>query len=338
MLEQLDALIPEIGGQTRYWFVRTEGGSLFKAFLGSGSIAVGYSRISIADVNALPEVNPAEAARLLVKSKYPDKKSPGFAATQILSITRNIQKGDYILIPSTGTERIAIGQVTDEQAFEEVLVSGDHEYSDYKLRRKVSWISQYSRLDIHPQVWRILHTHQAIVNASEFAPWIDPLVYDLYKKNGEYYYSVRIEKQDHINGQVLFRACLGLFDATDDFSGLHGIDSDASAVDVKINLNSPGRIQFIAGKAATVGMIALLVVMLNGGAVKIKSETLKIDIDLNSPGVIRALNTYMNDSENRKMMGALTDKIHSLQISDSSQVESLIKAIAESSKQDQTNE
>lgn len=334
MIDQLTKHIPEIGTQTRYWFVRTEGGSLFQAFIGSGSIATGYSKITLSDIDDLGQENIGEKTKALVKAKYPEKKSPGFAASQILCIARHIQKGDYVLIPSSGTERIAIGQVTDSKPFEETLKSGDQEFPDFCMRRRVSWIAQYPRLEIHPQVWRILQTHQAIVNATEFAPWIDPLIFDLYKKGDEYYFSARIQKQNHINGQTLFRACLGLFDATDDFAEQEGIDSDSSKVDVKINLNSPGRIQFIAKQASTIGIIALLIVLLNGGALVIKSETLKINVDLNSPGIVKAVSDYLNASEKRKMMSALTDKINALQISDSQQIEALIDSInkAESEK------
>lgn len=328
VLDPLTKRIPVIPEDVGYWFVRTAGGALHQAFIASESIAVGYSRIGLGEVLAAAKSDAPDAAlKQIVKRKYPDKKSPGLAVSQLLAIASGIKKGDYVLIPSAGTARIAIGQVQDSMPFEKTLVSGEHTYEDYSKRRRVKWIANYARSEINPNVWKILNTHQTIVDAAEYSQWIDPLIFDFFKKGENYHLSIRINRKEHINGRVLFEACLQMFEAADRFSSSHGLVGSSDQIEVKINLNSPGKIQLIAKTAKVLGVLSLVVLLLNGGGLKFTVKGLGIDMDINTPGVIQAVNTFLNDQQNRELKESLQAKIDALKVDDSAQIESLLAQI-----------
>lgn len=326
-IDTLIAQLPEISTDARYWFVRTDSGRLYGAFISSQSIAMGYEKISIKEIKALPIVDTYQKLRDIVGKHYPNKRSSGIAAAQLLTFCRDIKKGDFVLIPNQGTEKIAIGIIEDGKVYEEVLKGADYDYPEYEKRLKVKWLGAFQRQEINPNVWRILHTHQTIVEATAYSPWIDSLLYDFYKKGDEYHYLLRIGKREHINGRILFESCLELFEIGDAFATREQYSENSAEIDVKINLNSPGDIELIASTAKILGIIALSVIMLNGGGLKFRVQRFGIDLDINTDGFIKKFNKFLNDRSNRRIKESLNEKLQHLNVNDSAQVESMIKTL-----------
>ena len=153
------------------------------------------------------------------------------------------------------------------------------------------------------------------------------MLYDFYKKGSEYHYSLRIGKRQHINGRILFESCLQLFEIGDSFAAREHLSANSSDIDVKINLNSPGDIELIASSVKILGIIALSVVMLNGGGLRFRAERLGLDLNISTDGFLKKLNDFLNDRSNRRIKESLNEKLLDLNVKDSSQIESMIKTI-----------
>lgn len=83
-------------------------------------------------------------------------------------------------------------------------------------------------------------------------------------------------------------------------------------VEIKINVNSPGRIQLKAPHARVVLLIAILVVAVNGGGLKVDTSGFKLD--LSTDGLIQNLTDYHNNSHDRAVKKKLLETMDSLKI------------------------
>jgi hypothetical protein len=287
---------------------------------------MGYSLISGKEVRAADVTVNKDALKKIIKKHYPNKKSPGIGAYQLHAFFNEMKIGDYILIPAWGTNKITVGQISSDP-FKEVLKAADKEYSEFNNRRQVKWVSSHSRNDISPKVWRIFNTHQTIVNATEYAEWIDPLIFDLFKKNGVYHFLLKIRRENDINARILFMACLELFELVDDFAKKNDFNENADGIDTKINLNSPGKIEFAARAAKVIAVLSITVLLINGGGIDAKIPKLGIDFDMHTDGIIKQVSDFLNDRSNRNLKASLVAKIANLKIEDSAQVSELIRSI-----------
>lgn len=324
-IDKIVAAIPQISTDARYWFVRTDGGSLYAPFIASQTIAIGYPKIGLALVPADLTAEGIKTLKTLVAKLYPEKKHAGVSASQLLTFQRVMKPGDYVLVPSAGTSRITIGMLTKKPPFEAPLKYDGKDYPEFTKRRSVNWIKTVRRSDLNPNILKILNTHQTIVEASDYAAWIDPLLFDIFRKGDTYHYSLDVRKKEHINARVLFPACLEMFKLVDEFAAQEHFHQDASDIDTKINLNSPGKIELITKASRFICAAALLVILLNGGGFEMKSDWLKLDVNIHSDGIIKKFNDFLNDRSRRGLRDSLTEKIAALQIQNPEQLQALLQ-------------
>lgn len=318
--EELQAFLaeaPEIKPEAQYWFVRTQGGTLFQAFLASSSIAINYSKIPLAEVPASDDPEKETKMRALISKHYPAIKQPGFVANQILTFCYGMKKGDFVICPSYGTHSLALGTIGDSKAFEEELVVGDREYSDFRLRRSVHWAKKVERSEVNPKLLAILLTHQTIVSANSFAAIIDPMFYDFFRKGNEVHYVMDVEQTGQINAHTLFGACSELLSKVDDIAEKEDLPQDSSALSTRINLNSPGAIEFAAANPALcVAVLAILVVALNGGGLKLKIKD-TVNLDLGGDGLLKRISDFLDAKSERRLTESMKSKLEKLAIKDS---------------------
>jgi hypothetical protein len=106
VLDELTAQVPEIKPGARYWFFRTAGVDLFRPFVGSGSIAFGYPRVTLKTLHGLPKENYLGHLKDLVAKLYPDNKTPGLAASQLLRFVSEMKPGIMFLSHRRGPRRL----------------------------------------------------------------------------------------------------------------------------------------------------------------------------------------------------------------------------------------
>jgi restriction system protein len=190
-------------------------------------------------------------------------------------------------------------------------------------------MGRYRRDEFNAKVWRILITHQTIVDATAYAQWIDQLLFDFFKKGDQFHYVVRIKEEESISARLLFKACLELLELGDEYAAARDIDANGDQVDVRINLESPGTVELIAHTAQTaqiLGIIALAIICLNGGGLKLNIAKLGINLDIHTDGLIKKINDFLNSSKNRAVRDSLRSKIDRLKVEDSEQITKLLDA------------
>lgn len=333
MLDDLALQTPQIACNARYWFVRSEGGDLYKAFIASNSIAIAYSEISLSFINSLDNNKELhDKLKKEVKKYYPPKKSDegrlvdrsGLAASQLFRFCIEMKCGDIVVIPSEHTSQLTIGVITDNGAFEENLIV-EGVKRPHNKRRKVRWIRTVEKSKINPNLFKLFLNQQTVVDATPYADWIDPLLYQFFRKGDEFHYVLRVGAKQHIHAQALFRSLITLFELGDKFAKQEEIDANFEGVETRINLNSPGDIELWVHSVYVIGIIALLVVFINGGGFHFKGKG--FDLELKTDGFLKRFNDFLNDRKNREITESVRKKLEDLNIETPEQVLDLLKGI-----------
>lgn len=322
--------IPEIDPTANYWFFRTDGGSLYGTFIKTGSIALGYPEIRDTMVQPINpnDKNAVEKFKQHLTRFITHKQGASFAAHQLITFYHRMKPGDFVVIPSSGTSNLTIGTIRS-QPYNEPLQIREEDSMEFFKRRRVQWLKSVKRHEVNPNLFRILNTHQTIVNANAFAQWIDPILYDLFKKGENYHYSLTIKKREDINARALFESCVDLFKIVDEFCTREGLNEDASDISTRINLNSPGKVELMTKAARYISFVSLVVILLNGGNLELKTKEIGVDLKIESKGLIEKLNHFLNDRSRRELRGTLEKKLAELKVENSQQIEGLLAAIEE---------
>lgn len=336
MLEDLQRTTPVINGDARYWFVRTDSGNLYQPFIASNSIAIGYKEISLEFVRSLNATGlEKEKLKEEIKRHYPPKRNEegkvsdlsGLAASQILRFCNEMKRGDVVIIPSERTERLGIGKVADDGPFEEILSYDGQAFPDFKKRRKVEWVRGVDRSTMNPNLFKLLLNQQTIVDATPYAEWIDASLYQFFRKGDTFHYVLHVGAEEHIPAQSLFRAFLGLFDLAKDFAATEGVELDVDGVETRINLNSPGDVEFWMGGVAAIGLIAVLVVFINGGGFEFSLKSHGAKVSLKTEGLLKRLSDYLDSRQNRRSVEEVRKKLEKLNVKTPDQVIELLKNV-----------
>ncbi|MES2737211.1 MAG: hypothetical protein V4672_12885 [Verrucomicrobiota bacterium] len=335
MFEDILPQIPEISTSAKYWYVRTDGGALYEPFRRSQSIAIGYPLVSLSFIQELDEDEKVGLPILKeeLRKHYPPKEGvdgrvndlSGLHAAQLWKFVREMKAGDIVIIPSPKGERLAIGFVEDKPAFEDALTLGAEKFPEFTKRRSVNWLRGIDRSGINPNLFKLFLNPQTLIDASNYAGWIDPLLYDLFKKGEDYHLVLRVRTEEHIKAQPLFKTCVGLLDLAADFAKLESLDSETDAIETRINLNSPGDVEFWKNGIQLIFVIGLLIVFINGGG--ITYEDAKSKFSLKTDGILSRLNEFLNDHVRRESVKELGRKLKSLQIMDPKQISDLFKSL-----------
>ncbi len=337
--------VPNIASDARYWFVRTDGGDLYNAFTATNSIAIAYRSITSKFVRSLElkedksdlTLSARETLKNEIKKHYPrvektDTKNydrSGLAASQLLSFCSLMKKGDVVIIPSTNTDRLSFGFVADDKPYTEKLKYAGESFPEYTKRRKVRWVRGLTKFEINPYLFKLFLNHQAIVEATPYSEWIDALLYEFFSKGDEYHFVLKVRTGESIPAQDLFRACLDLFDLAKEFAETKGIELDTADIKTRINLNSPGDVEFWKKGYKTTLLISAMIIAINGGGLTIQ----KAGLELKTPGLVTEVTEFLNAKEKREEREAVRAKLEKLKIETPAQVIDLLKA-SETDKQD----
>lgn len=265
----------EISNKRNYWLIRTEGGSYFQQFFEENYVSIGWNKYS----NIKEFIStPAEKMKKEI-SKDKDEKRPGYVYGQIHRFISEIKIGDVVIIPNEGSKRIAIGIVeSDAYVIEEEIDDSNRKVCNFKKRRNVNWLQNLSNKELDPYIYKLLMARNTISKADKYADNIDRMLYSFFTKNDKVHLVLRVKKKD----EVLANKLLTLINSTVDLAkiceeDIFLIDEDQSLTDeieIKLNVQSPGPIEFIAGGTALI-VIGYLMYISFGG----KFQVPKLGID-----------------------------------------------------------
>lgn len=323
---ELDNLLKELKnnsqillGGRKYWLIRTESGRFFETFLNNNFIALGHNNITNKDVERILRVNNSErdirdSLKTLVEQKYKneDRDNYGLIAGQIYRFSSEMSQNDVVLIPSENSQHLAIGRIEDNSLMPISTKEAVIDNCNYFKRRKVKWLKTLSKDEMDPLFFRVLQSHQAVNDISEYSLLIEKNIENYFIKDNIEYLVFNVKTQKNIKAKDLFELGTNILKISDDFFKKNNLNFDSDKFDVTISLNSPGKITFKSKAGYGLFFVALLIIGVNGGGLKINTEN--FNLDLSTDGAIQSVTEYLNESQDRELKEQLADKLDSLKI------------------------
>ncbi|GGF00524.1 hypothetical protein SAMN05443634_105215 [Chishuiella changwenlii] len=307
VIEQLSNNLFTISEYKKYWLIRTQSGSLYDLFIDYKIVGLDHSEIKLSEINDICNENNKKESLEKLKQKlsnYYDKfdlddditpRKLGLIAGQVYKFYKELKKGDIVIIPSTNSEIISFGEITEgliaELKPEEKRV---FDY-DYPLLKRVKWIKEIRRDRLDPYLYKMFTNHQAICDISSYAEVIERSLNDLFVINDEAHNVIRVEAEV-VKAKDLFGLGFELLDLVDEFCNHYNI-SDVSSDDfeVSVNINSPGNVD-LKSKTKKGILIASLIIATMGGGLEYGDFSIKTN---GIPGLITSISQFLDDRSQR---------------------------------------
>lgn len=282
--------IPIINKDRRYWLVRTDSGTLWEQFKSEDFIGINWNEFS--DIELLEKCKVDKNVEAEIKKEIQqiyDVEHGGRILNQINRFVFDLNIGDIVMIPSQNSSIISFGEVaSDVYKYELTDEDIDNEYCDFIKRRDIKWLKDISKKDLDPMLFKMLQAHQTISNADSYAHEIDRALELLYIKDEKIHLTIMVKAQGEIKGKDLYALQKLVYDC---------IGVDEESLDMKINVQSPGPIEFITNNIWDIVKILFVVNIIIGGGKGLGFEI---------PGILHWYHTLnqakkQNDIEERKM-------------------------------------
>ncbi len=307
--------VPSISSDKKYWLIRSLSGKLYDTFVSQGFIGIGYNEISLEAIHTIYKANEKETDVLrniknLVTETYKEEKRPGLIANQILQFTYKIKKGDIVVVPSKGSHYVSFG-VVEETPLMSINPNRD-DGCDFYRRKKINWIEQIKRYDLEPTLFKMFFSHNTVNDISNYGNLIESTLNNYFIKDDEEHIIFNIKRNEDIGAIDLFQLGFYLLKLTEEFYKANDLDFDINDFDVKVNLNSKGKLKFIKKYGKGAFILALITIFINGGGSKISYNGFELDIS--TDGLIKNIIDYQNNKFDREMVKEIKDSMGSLEI------------------------
>lgn len=248
----LNFRVKEINANLKFWMIRTKKGYFYEEFVKNGFIALGWNIIT-SSTNLSEQA--IESVKTTVNDLYGDKV-PMMAVNKCKNFIDVIKEGDYILIPSEGSSRIAIavaGEYYEDESKDyelEISVIPKIENKEYEIhqiecpyrkRRKIEVLKIVDMQSLSYELRMAISSYHGISNFDKYAVSILNVLYDCYSFDGDIHFTINVKKQDAIRPREISRL---MYSLTEFFCGI----VDEEIVSTTINLNSPGSVRIILKK------------------------------------------------------------------------------------------
>lgn len=266
--------VEDLSNGRNYWFVRTDYGKHFDEFFNGGYIAIGWGYITLNDFKKLSksEIKEKIAKREGLNPIDSKEKSKITSIYNKLERFNKLRKGDIIVVPSRKSQRLAFGEIIDDASFE----SNEDNVESYTKRRNVKWLENKSIFELDPYFFRLKINQHSISDIGSFAPYIDKEVGSLFKKDDKTHYVLNIDKQDDINFRDLSNFMDNIERLLEDISTDFNFHDEGDEFFVKMNLQSPGKMEIIKdGKSLAVLAFLLFFTSCNKDPESIKDPKVK---------------------------------------------------------------
>jgi len=310
--------IDVINPNRRYWFLRTQSGTYFNDFLHENFVGIEWDEVS--DINFIKSSSHDDLKKEIQK-QYPKITNSGYISGQIRRFVLGIQPGDIVLIPSEKSGLIAFGEILgdvyiyEEDEFEQFLNAFDDEQECrqiIKKRRPVRWLHIAKKSELDPYLYRIIYSHNTIIDITVFETFIDRTLSQFYIKGDTAYLTYKVNRKTNIPySDVLsfLNNNLKIIDFINKYDS--SINIDINDIILKMNVQSKGPIQF-TGKMKSVLVIGLAIALLVGAEFKINFlKCCEVEYKTEGiPGLLRTISEIFKDTpEKEKDIAELQDKL-----------------------------
>ena len=191
----------------------------------------------------------------------------------------DIKIGDMILIPSENSSQIAFGIVQETFFIRDTnnnnITNLKNPKCNFKKCIKVKWKSKIFKDRFDPYLKMLLFTHTTITNVNDYKGYINRLLYSNYILDDTIHVTFNITTKSNINAVELLNF-LNLIseESIDVFNQVTGSNFKKDTVDVKLNVQSPGPVEFIG--YALGGILAICIINAFLFGIKMDVELFKI--------------------------------------------------------------
>ncbi|OMF17265.1 hypothetical protein BK131_04690 [Paenibacillus amylolyticus] len=300
-------IIPE---DRKYWLVRTQSGEFYDEFFHDGFIGIGWNEFS--DIERLRTSEKEEITDLISITYKPEEgqkpPQPGRIYGQIYRFLFELKVNDIVMIPSNNSSHISFGIIQSEPYIEEVSeTSMDMGLCPFTKRRKVKWIKTVQRDRLDPYLYRMMQAHQAISNANDYANYIDRTLHSYYLKGNKSHLVVDVKQENQIPAVDMISYVSTLLDIVPLIENPENPEETFSKedVDLKLNVQSPGIMEFISDSPYVVTVLGIVIVGLVGGSFKIKRTNGQKDssseVELQSEGLFEKVFKFIKHKDEHKL-------------------------------------
>ncbi|MBS6396688.1 MAG: hypothetical protein KH452_06005 [Clostridiales bacterium] len=238
--------IREIPEDTNFWMIRSKSGYFYDEFVQEEFIALGWNYIQ---KDTVIDSQTIETLKTGIKDRYGDKV-PMTAINKCKRFITELKAGDYVVIPNSGSSKIAIGivgeyyEIADLDYTKELIDIKKIENKEcqiteikcpYKKRRAIEVILQIPTNKVGYNVLRSLSSYHGLSCMNDYAIDILNCIYDCYGYKGDLIFNLNVGKEEPIRP----REVAGLMYGVTSFFGGTFDEEDLS---VSLNLNSPGKV------------------------------------------------------------------------------------------------
>lgn len=290
LIKEYEIPIVQIDHNRKYWLVRTQAGEYYENFYFENFIAIGWE-----EFNDIERFKSTEKQIMIgeIERTYPDYKKPGLLYSQINRFLFELSLGDVVMIPSPNSNRISFGIIESDAETVEVRETDIEEGAcPFSKRRKVKWLKTVNREELDPYLYKMMHTHLTISNATDYAEVIDRTLHSFYIKNGSAHLVLDVKQENDIPAVDLIDGINNILDIVpllinpEDES----VDFNKKDVDLKLRVQSPGVIELLSSNAPWciigVGLVLNFVI---GGGFKATFTTKTAEVEASSQGLIEKI-------------------------------------------------
>lgn len=323
-------MIDAVPQNKKYWIVRTEGGEYFESFTNFNYVAIGHEEITLKKIDELKKSSKnLNELRFKLKSHIenilPDRNS-GLMAGQIVRFVYEMKKGDIVVVPSEGSSYISIGEVQQSHLLEVNDLDFDRTGCPYRKRKKVKWHKTVSKKSSDILLRNAMQSHQALNDITHYGDIVERSISDFFKIDDETSLIINVNRESNVPAPDLLYFGSDILRFTEGFIKYHKLDFNVSDIQIKINVNSEGKTQFLSKNGRLILLVGLVIIGLTGGGLKI--NTGEFDFDLSTDGLISKVIEYQNNNHDREMQKEILKAKDSLQISNNEDLLNYLRQFA----------
>ncbi len=262
MTEVVEFVIDEIS-ERKYWFVRTNGGEYYDDYFHEGYIAVGFN--SIADKTTIERAETDdvykralyERIKLELETDEEIKAKPGLIINQLKRFLVEMNPWDIVLIPSENSKFISFGEITSDVE----IVSPDDIQEDgcpFIKRRKVKWVKTLRKENLDPYLYKAIMSHHVITDVSDSDTFINRSMSNMYVENGCAHITLRVQSKEAVKVADINTLLTCFQDIATIAEFPPDILDPIIQSDLKINVQSPGPVEYITFGVGLLGFGAIL--------------------------------------------------------------------------------
>jgi restriction system protein len=243
-----------------------------------------------------------EKIKAYVLETHPEETRAGNAARQLYRFVKEMKTGDVVLIPSESSAYITFGELLEDTIYlepKENLKELGLGKCPFIKRRRVKWLTTKTRNNLDPYLYKLLNSHYGLTGAKQYEHFIDRSLYSFFVKNNTAHLIFEVTKEERIRLTDLINFFQSNLACIDLYNELTGLEYQKDDVDIKINVQSPGPIEF-SGLVPLILAIAFLGVVLVGGKVKFILTKDKQEGELSTEGLIEKINQFITQRNKDK--------------------------------------